>query len=223
MSICLLWKLSLSLALHRCHLSLSLLVVPYETLLYQNCVTSLFSICRPLSYSIPPAPTLCYPSHASPHLARLHSWESTEKAEKIEKQACDSNTGGQDSGWPETFRFLLPTFLSSRPPLSLLHLSVSFSHTILFLSIHHLLLYQFSNSVLPLQREPCRRSQPGLAVGRVNWGECDWREGDMCQQSSSSQTDECGWQWMSSPLLWDSMRVEVSQAVCTCVGSYQRA
>lgn len=43
-------ELSLSLALHLCHLSISLLVGPCEVFLHQNHFTSLSSICRPLLF-----------------------------------------------------------------------------------------------------------------------------------------------------------------------------
>ncbi len=185
-------ELSLSLALHLCHLSISLLL-PASFLLADPFLFHASWSHLALSLS-------CFP-----HLALSHSWEPAEKAEKIEKQACDSSTGEQDSVWPETFPFSSISFLSPLLFLSLHYPGVSFQHTIFFpLSSPSpaLSIFQFhvTSSKGGIDTQPCTQFQPVLGVGRVSWGgKCGQREWDMCQQSSSSQTDdECGWQRASS-------------------------
>lgn len=144
-------ELSLSLALHLCHLSISLRLPLCTTYVSpsQSCYQPLFYF-QTSFYSKPPAPISLCPSPAFPHLASSYIWERTKKAEKIKKQACDGSTGAQDSGWPGTFPFLFPPLLFSSfyQPFfffSLLYDGLSFPHTILFpfnspppaLSIYH--------------------------------------------------------------------------------------
>lgn len=113
MSICLLWI---------CHsLLISTFVIwPLEDVSpSESCYRPIFYLQTP-SYSIPPPLILLYPSRASPHLAHLHSWEWTEKAEKIEKQACDSSTSGPRLTWNIPFSSFTLFLPSLHPHLSLL-------------------------------------------------------------------------------------------------------
>lgn len=171
--------LSLFLDLRLCHQDVS----PSE-----SCYRPVFYSQTP-PYSIPPALILLYPSHASPHLAHLHSWEWTEKAEKIEKQACDSSTSGRDPGWPGTFYLF---FFSFTPFLPSLHLHLSLlcpgtppPHSPFFpLNSSSPALSVFF-SVVPLQRGTHRHQAPFSVRAPV------WLLGGLKEETVAGQREKC--------------------------------
>lgn len=171
LSICLLWKLSLSLALP-----------PLSPIRFTPCCPLprrlSIRIVLPASFLFADPfliPYLRLPPCAIP-LTLLLIWPARTPGRALKKQRKSKNKLVTAIPVDKTqadlkhSAFSFPHFFPLAPPLLfLLHLGVSFSHTILFLSIHHLLLYQFSNSVLPLQREPCPRPRwtgESVAVGR---------------------------------------------------------
>lgn len=148
-----------------------------RTFLHHNRVTSLFSIFRPLLIR-----NLLLPSHSVPLLLFL-IWPAHTSGSALKKQRKSKNKlatavlGHKTQADLELSLFFFlhyffplstnPSFFSLYFMMAFLFLTLSF-----FLLIHHLLLYQFTISMSPLQKEGAvdTQLQPGLGVGRVSWG-----------------------------------------------------